>query len=84
MEEKNKLALIKWENICKPKELGGLGIKNLNWKNEALGTKLVWKIHQERNGKWDKIMYHIYYYFFDPTSLFRVRNPPKGSEFWNL
>ena len=27
--EHNKLALIKWENICKPKELGGLGIKKL-------------------------------------------------------
>jgi hypothetical protein len=29
-ENDKKLALIKWDNICKPKELGGLGIRNLN------------------------------------------------------
>lgn len=28
-EESKKLALIKWDNICRPKECGGLGIKNL-------------------------------------------------------
>ena len=27
--DKKKLALIKWDNLCKPKELGGLGIKKL-------------------------------------------------------
>ena len=28
--DSNKLALIKWDNICKPNELGGLGIKKLS------------------------------------------------------
>lgn len=41
-DEEKKLALIKWENICKPKDMGGLGIKNLEWHNEALGAKLIW------------------------------------------
>lgn len=41
-KEKNKLALIKWDNIQKTKELVGLGIKNPNWQNEPLGAKMVW------------------------------------------
>ena len=28
-EDDKKVALIKWENLCKPKEFGGLGIKKL-------------------------------------------------------
>ena len=31
-EETKKLALVKWDKFCKPKEHGGLGIKNLAWK----------------------------------------------------
>ena len=41
MEEQKKMTLIKWDNISNPKELGGLGIKKLNWQNEAFGAKLV-------------------------------------------
>lgn len=50
-EESKKLALLKWDKICKPKELGGLGIKNLIWKNEALGDKLIWRLYSEREKK---------------------------------
>lgn len=39
-EEEKKISLIKWDKISNPKELEGLGIKKLNWKNEALGAKL--------------------------------------------
>ena len=39
IDDKKKLALITWDNICKPKDKGGLGIKNINWKNEVLGVK---------------------------------------------
>ena len=40
-EDSKKLALIKWDQISKPKEFGGLGIKNLQLQNEALGAKLI-------------------------------------------
>lgn len=56
----NKLALIKWDNICKPKDLGGLGIKNLCWQNEALGAKLAWRLFIEREQKWAKVLYNKY------------------------
>ena len=36
---KRKINTNKWENICKPKKEGGLGVKNLGWQNKALGAK---------------------------------------------
>jgi ribonuclease HI len=83
-EDDKKLALIKWDNICKPKELGGLGIKNLQWQNEALGAKLIWRLFKERNQKWARILYNKYLNAEDPLSIFRMRNLPKGSVSWNF
>ena len=79
-DKDNKLALIKWENICKPKALGGLGVKNLQWKNEALGAKLIWRLFQEYNHKWAKIIYNKYLIAKDPLSIFHIKSLPKGSE----
>lgn len=78
-ESDKKIALIKWENLCKPKECGGLGIKNPQRKNEALGAKLVWRLYQENDQKWAKILYHKYLDPMDPESVFRMRKWPKGS-----
>ena len=78
------MALIKWENICKPKDLGGLGIKNLQWKNEALGAKLIWHLFKERKHKWAKIIYNKYLNVDDPLSIFRMKNPPRGSKSWKF
>ena len=75
-----KLALIKWDNLCKPKECGGLGIKKPQWQNEALGAKLVWRLYQEHNHKWAKILYYKYLDPRDPESIFRMKKLPKGSE----
>jgi hypothetical protein len=83
-DEDKKLALIKWDNICKPKELGGLGIKNLEWQNKALGAKLIWRLYNERDQKWAKLLYNKYLNVEDPVSIFRMKNPPKGSKIWNF
>ena len=83
-ENDKKLALIKWDNLCKPKEYGGLGLRKPQWQNEALGAKLVWRLYQEHEHKWAKILYHKYLDPTKPESLFRMRNLPKGSECWNF
>ena len=64
------MALIKWENICKPKDLGGLGIKNLQWQNEALGEKLIQCLYKEREHKWAKILQNKYLNEDDPIFIF--------------
>lgn len=78
------MTLIKWENICKPKDMEGVGINNLQWKNEALGAKLICHLYKERDHKWAKIFYNKYLNPDDPLSIFRMKNLPRGSERWNF
>ena len=44
--DKFKYHMVKWENVCLPKEFGGLGIINTRTMNEALLLKWVWRICQ--------------------------------------
>ena len=38
-EHKKKYRLVKWSILCQPKEIGGLGIKNLDIQNRCLLSK---------------------------------------------
>ena len=83
-EESKKLALIKWDNICKTKVYGGLGIKDLLWQNEALGAKLIWHLHLEIEQKWANILYNKYLIAEERSYIFKMKTLPKGPESWNL
>ena len=48
MEEKNKLNLVKWEEVCKPKKKGGLRIRRIKYLSKALLSKVGWR-HGEYN-----------------------------------
>ena len=43
--EKKGKCLVKWENVCKPKEAGGLGIISLRDQNKALLMKNLYKFY---------------------------------------
>ncbi|XP_052624830.1 uncharacterized protein LOC128132348 [Lactuca sativa] len=45
-------AKVKWLDICKPKEYGGLGIKNLRRWNDALLAKHVSNVINNKNSLW--------------------------------
>lgn len=34
---------VAWEQVCRPKELGGLGIGNIIKRNDALLEKWLWR-----------------------------------------
>ena len=38
--EEEKIPLLAWEKICRPKDKGGVGIKNWQSMNQALGAQL--------------------------------------------
>jgi hypothetical protein len=42
--KKVKMAWVKWVDVCRPKERGGLGIKNLRLVNISLLTKWRWRL----------------------------------------
>jgi hypothetical protein len=51
-----KTHLISWEQICRPKEEGGLGFKNLEWLNSAYMMKLAWQLITCQDKLWVKVM----------------------------
>ena len=38
-----KWALVEWDTLCMPKELGGLGMRDLVSVNRVMGTKIWWQ-----------------------------------------
>ncbi|GKD65820.1 RNA-directed DNA polymerase, eukaryota, reverse transcriptase zinc-binding domain protein, partial [Tanacetum coccineum] len=47
-------AKISWKSICRPKEQGGLGIKNLQVWNEVLLIKQLWNVIAKKDTLWVK------------------------------
>ncbi|CAH1435589.1 unnamed protein product [Lactuca virosa] len=45
-------AKVKWIDICRPKDYGGLGVKNLRKWNDALLAKHVWNMINNKNSLW--------------------------------
>ena len=43
--EKFKYHMMKWENVCLPKDFGGLGITNTRIFNESILMKWVWRLY---------------------------------------
>jgi hypothetical protein len=43
--EEFKYHMVKWHVVCRPKDLGGLGIINTQVLNECLMTKWIWKLY---------------------------------------
>jgi len=42
LETKNKRALVGWDQLCKPKNAGGLSLRDPDLLRKALGAKLWW------------------------------------------
>ena len=54
--DQNKIAWVKWETICLPKEKGGLGIKDINNFNLALLGKWKWSLFQNHRELWARVL----------------------------
>lgn len=53
--KKKRYYLVKWNRICRSKENGGLGIKDLRKQNISLMVKWWWKL-ETQNGVWQDIV----------------------------
>ncbi|RVX04307.1 Beta-arabinofuranosyltransferase RAY1 [Vitis vinifera] len=44
--------LVRWDVVCKPKTIGGLGLGNISWRNLALLGKWLWRYPREGSALW--------------------------------
>ncbi|CAN1181076.1 Putative ribonuclease H protein At1g65750 [Linum perenne] len=51
-----KCHLVNWENICKPKEMGGLGLRSAKSLNQAFILKIAWGILKRPNELWADVL----------------------------
>jgi hypothetical protein len=54
--EEKKLCWVKWDQICLPKEQGGLGVKNLDLFNSASLGKWKWRFLNGSEALWAKLL----------------------------
>jgi hypothetical protein len=53
---KRKYHMVSWPTVCRPKEDGGLGLLNTKKMNLALLLKWAWRIYQEEDNIWSKLI----------------------------
>ncbi|GAU24019.1 hypothetical protein TSUD_328220 [Trifolium subterraneum] len=58
--EERKVCWVKWNQICLPKEKGGLGVKNLELFNLALLSKWKWRFLNHDNAIWADLLRYRY------------------------
>ena len=79
-ENKRKYRLVKWDIICKPKSLGGLGILNTQVMNTCLIVKWWWRIMTANpEALWFQILKDMY--FPSGSPMFAIANG--ASQFWS-
>ncbi|XP_026447095.1 uncharacterized protein LOC113347631 [Papaver somniferum] len=68
-----------WDAVNKPKELGGMGFKNMEIFNMAMLTKIAWRLVSEPNSLWSNTMKAFHY---PNTEVIRLDTKPKVTDSW--
>lgn len=76
--EKKGKCLVKWDNVCLPKDKGGLGILSLRDQNKALMMKNLSKFFNANDLPWVQLLWKAHY---DDGSV-PTLNQQKGSFWW--
>lgn len=85
---KNKVSgikcLSKWENLCRSKEQGGIGIINLHWQNIALLGKWLWKLLTNEENLWVKFIRNRFFRRRNVFKLSGIHTPGASSVFQDI
>ncbi|GKV32054.1 hypothetical protein SLEP1_g40687 [Rubroshorea leprosula] len=77
-----KINLVKWEQVCKGRKQGGLGVKDLRKFNIALLGKWWGRIVMADKGLWKKVIAEKYGRVGEPSFNWLRENMNFGSSWW--
>jgi len=83
-KQQKKWALCSWDSLTRPKEKGGLGLRDPWTLNQVLATKLRWRWIQGGPDLWKEIWTTKYHMPLTPEEILREQEMPRGSDIWNL
>eukprot|EP00253_Pinus_taeda_P018458 PITA_18458 len=83
-KQQKKWALCSWNSLTRPKEKGGLGLRDPWTLNQVLTTKLRWRWIQGGPDLWKEIWTTKYNMPLTPEEILREQDMPRGSDIWNL
>jgi hypothetical protein len=75
---RQKYHMVKWADLCTPKECGGIGILASRHMNGALMLRWVWRILRDDGGLWLQLFKTKYL----RGRLFMACEHREGSQFW--
>ena len=76
-KEKKPISWVRWENLCKSKEEGGLGLTDIRKFNLALLAKWRWRWLSDGRGRWKELLESKYGMEDEP-----VQTPLKRQSWW--
>jgi hypothetical protein len=79
-----KWVLVGWDKICRPKALGGLGLRDPGKLNQVMGEKLWWRWLKHPTELWEKIWKRKYAPTTREEKLIRFNDQVQGSNIWNM
>jgi hypothetical protein len=74
-----KYHLVKWSDVCQPKDQGGLGVTDLHLKNVSLLCKWIWRLENEE-GLWQDLIKAKY---LKKCTFSQCKPSPSHSHFWS-
>jgi ribonuclease HI len=79
-DERKKMHMVSWDKVCRPKDLGGLGLHSTKARNLALLAKLNWRVMEDPNSLWANTLIAKYC----PNGIMdeRLRSRRSGSSNW--
>ncbi|KAK2653573.1 hypothetical protein Ddye_013429 [Dipteronia dyeriana] len=77
---KKSIYWVAWDKLCRGKDMGGMGVRNLINFNKALLVKHVWLLIKNPGSLTARVLIHLY---FRSCYVLEIDISRKGSYFWH-
>ncbi|XP_054801529.1 uncharacterized protein LOC129305554 [Prosopis cineraria] len=78
--ERKKIHLVAWDEVCRPKRNGGLGLRHTHLQNKAFMMKAGWGFIHNKEALWARVI--ISKYKCGRELIPQVNRTHPGSQFW--